>query len=727
MVAEGNPYERIESVRAVSQKLRWMSDIRNGKHSSLSAGATEFVPAAPFAGRSTKAAALVTLSPAAAEFLPEGDVQHWGWNGSWSHESSWTGGSWTPSQSQSYPSANGGNVNSWTGVASSPTCWFNDDAYSTDSSRSDSEPEADEADDGAHGGPVEASGGACSPELHGLTAQADKELADDDEFDSFSEDDGTDASLPRTPADVNSDTEAGCAHAPDTVSEIPASSSRDDGGADLRAAGRTAHATPEELEKHYAGEEVQASANDISACKYDIGFMLAMRPATSSLSSLELPRCEQVGCTEDVPDFLRRREEAEENVEEKWRAARSGEAPRTRSRTAQDAKQTKSEKNAKQAGDLSQASAMKLEVSDSSWAAQMARRKALSKESSDDSFVKNMRSILNKLTVEKFDTLSDQIIEFVSQSDRPNRGIPLLMQLVFEKATTQHHFINMYVGLCVKLHKWLTENDHIDGAEPEAESGRKAWLTRAHTLGPEVLLRGFDGASGCLMVKYKTKMLGNIRLVGELIRHGMLAPKIAIAVASELARDDPAVRSERLETLATFLETVGVALDDPSWKHHHELELVFEQVTRACSDQTVPRRVRCLLQDVLDLRYGGWKSKRCGAKSISSNYHEVHNIQTESSDSRRQTVAGGKTSARKRRRRLPKFMRRQKQTKPLDGIPAKACPAEQRSRLLHLGASGILEDSRDFATHPFAPCSDSRRTTQSISAEAAQTCHALQP
>eukprot|EP00439_Symbiodinium_sp_Y106_P066919 s740_g10.t11 len=598
MVAEGNPYERIESVRAVSQKLRWMSDIRNGKHSSLSAGATEFVPAAPFAGRSTKAAALVTLSPAAAEFLPEGDVQHWGWNGSWSHESSWTGGSWTPSQSQSYPSANGGNVNSWTGVASSPTCWFNDDAYSTDSSRSDSEPEADEADDGAHGGPVEASGGACSPELHGLTAQADKELADDDEFDSFSEDDGTDASLPRTPADVNSDTEAGCAHAPDTVSEIPASSSRDDGGADLRAAGRTAHATPEELEKHYAGEEVQASANDISACKYDIGFMLAMRPATSSLSSLELPRCEQVGCTEDVPDFLRRREEAEENVEEKWRAARSGEAPRTRSRTAQDAKQTKSEKNAKQAGDLSQASAMKLEVSDSSWAAQMARRKALSKESSDDSFVKNMRSILNKLTVEKFDTLSDQIIEFVSQSDRPNRGIPLLMQLVFEKATTQHHFINMYVGLCVKLHKWLTENDHIDGAEPEAESGRK------------VLLRGFDGASGCLMVKYKTKMLGNIRLVGELIRHGMLAPKIAIAVASELARDDPAVRSERLETLATFLETVGVALDDPSWKHHHELELVFEQVTRACSDQTVPRRVRCLLQDVLDLRYGGWKSKR---------------------------------------------------------------------------------------------------------------------
>lgn len=74
--------------------------------------------------------------------------------------------------------------------------------------------------------------------------------------------------------------------------------------------------------------------------------------------------------------------------------------------------------------------------------------------------------------------------------------------------------------------------------------------------------------------------------------------------------DDPAVRGERLETLATFLETVGVALDDPSWKHHGELETVFTEVERASADKSVPRRVRCLLQDVLDLRKEGWKSQR---------------------------------------------------------------------------------------------------------------------
>ncbi|CAE7449087.1 tif471 [Symbiodinium natans] len=600
---------RIDTVLAVSEKLRWMSDVRIGNNTSLSAGATEFVPAAPFAGRSTKAAAYAALSPTAAEFLPEGDARQWGWNGSWSQSGTWTGGSW-PGQGYS---TNGGDINGWAGAAASPTCWFNDDAYSTDSSHSDSEPEAD-AD--------EAQGGAELHVLHQACEVPNNEIAgDDDDFDSFSEDDGVDASLPRT---ATSDGEAEHVVPSSRVDVIskPACAAGVEGSDDGPASEEKCRSdavfarSREELVQSCTAEELQASGDKSIGCKYDIRFMLAMRPPVAdSETSLQLPRCEQVRPEEDVPDFLRRREDSEPNEEESWRATRSGEASKNRSRTAQDSKQTKSDKSDRSTKQDAQASAMKLEVSDNSWAAQIARRKALSKESSDDSFVKNMRSVLNKLTVEKFDTLSDQIIDLVSQSDRPNHGIPLLMQLVFEKATTQHHFINMYVGLCVKLHKWLTDSDHIDGAESQSNF-KRVLLNQCQSSFEQYLEppEGFDGLTGDELyeaqVKYKTKMLGNIRLVGELIRHGMLAPKIAIAVASELARDDPAVRSERLETLATFLETVGVALDDPSWKHHHELEMVFEEVVRACSDDTVPRRVRCLLQDVLDLRNGGWKSKR---------------------------------------------------------------------------------------------------------------------
>ena len=40
--------------------------------------------------------------------------------------------------------------------------------------------------------------------------------------------------------------------------------------------------------------------------------------------------------------------------------------------------------------------------------------------------------------------------------------------------------------MCVKLHKWLTENDHIDGAEPEAESDPKAVARERTGFRPEV-------------------------------------------------------------------------------------------------------------------------------------------------------------------------------------------------------------------------------------------------
>eukprot|EP00913_Durusdinium_trenchii_P018176 g17077.t1 len=372
---------------------------------------------------------------------------------------------------------------------------------------------------------------------------------------------------------------------------------------------------------------------DSPQCKYDLDLMLAVRRAVAaSDSSCSQLRWSTQAHLETTPDWLRRRAEADAEPREErphlsaekngkdWRArgGAPGEVTKSR-RRGQEGKTPKSEKP-DSGSDLIRL-APKLEVSETSWAAQIAKRKAeLEKESSDDSFVKSIRSILNKLTVEKFDTLSDQIVELIAQSQRPNRGIPLLMQLVFEKATTQHHFINMwppesganssdiwclsawtrYVSLCVKLHKWLTDN--VDVAESQSNF-KRVLLNQCQTSFEQYLEppEGFEGLVGDdlyeAQVKYKTKMLGNIRLVGQLIRHGMLAPKIAIAVATELAGEDPAVRGERLETLATFLETVGVALDDPSWKHHSELELVFTEVERASADKSVPRRVRCLLQD----------------------------------------------------------------------------------------------------------------------------------
>ena len=70
------------------------------------------------------------------------------------------------------------------------------------------------------------------------------------------------------------------------------------------------------------------------------------------------------------------------------------------------------------------------------------------------------------------------------------------------------------------------------------------------------------------LVKYKTKMLGNIKLVGELIRAKMIATRIAKCVCDDLLCEDNLATNERLETLAVFVETVGPVLDNEGWQYY---------------------------------------------------------------------------------------------------------------------------------------------------------------
>merc|ERR1719487_511463 len=70
-----------------------------------------------------------------------------------------------------------------------------------------------------------------------------------------------------------------------------------------------------------------------------------------------------------------------------------------------------------------------------------------------------MKLILNKLTIEKFPTLSRQL---VSCGIRTTSHLEILIHEVFEKATTQHHFINMYADLCEVLHSHFSKQPVTD-------------------------------------------------------------------------------------------------------------------------------------------------------------------------------------------------------------------------------------------------------------------------
>ena len=66
---------------------------------------------------------------------------------------------------------------------------------------------------------------------------------------------------------------------------------------------------------------------------------------------------------------------------------------------------------------------------------------------------RKVKALLNKLTMEKFDSISDQILEWANKSEQESDGRILrqVIALVFEKATDEAAWSSMYALLCRKV------------------------------------------------------------------------------------------------------------------------------------------------------------------------------------------------------------------------------------------------------------------------------------
>jgi len=188
--------------------------------------------------------------------------------------------------------------------------------------------------------------------------------------------------------------------------------------------------------------------------------------------------------------------------------------------------------------------------------------------------------------------------------------LELLIREVFEKATTQHHFIDMYADLCVVLQQHFAE--HSISSDPNINL-KKILLNACQTSFEKHLnvpsnistLEGEEKDAAEQM--YKRRMIGNIKLVGALSVRKMLASKILLCIIQELLHVGI---PEALESLAALLTVVGATFDRPDSQHSVVFSGIFSQVETLTKDTSVKPRVRCLLRDVLELRAASWQDKK---------------------------------------------------------------------------------------------------------------------
>ncbi|KAJ8438502.1 hypothetical protein Cgig2_008989 [Carnegiea gigantea] len=240
---------------------------------------------------------------------------------------------------------------------------------------------------------------------------------------------------------------------------------------------------------------------------------------------------------------------------------------------------------------------------------------------------RRLKAILNKLTPQNFEKLFEQVKEVNIDNAVTLTGV---ISQIFDKALMEPTFCEMYANFCSHLAMELpdlsVENEKItfrrlllNKCQEEFERGERE----------EEEANKADGEGGNKQseeereekrLKARRRMLGNIRLIGELYKKRMLTERIMHECIKKLLGQYQNPDEENIEALCKLMSTIGEMIDHPKAKEH--MDAYFDIMGQLSNNMKLSSRVRFLLKDAIDLRKNKWQQRRKveGPKKI----EEVH-------------------------------------------------------------------------------------------------------
>ncbi|RLM53057.1 hypothetical protein C2845_PMPSC006796 [Panicum miliaceum] len=336
-----------------------------------------------------------------------------------------------------------------------------------------------------------------------------------------------------------------------------------------------------------------------------------------------------------------------------------------------------------------------------------AERKYVVGKVSDEEETKQrqLKAILNKLTPQNFEKLFEQVKEVNIDSVATLTGV---ISQIFDKALMEPTFCEMYANFCFHLAGALPDfsedNEKItfkrlllNKCQEEFERGERE-EAEADKTEEEGEIKQTKEEREEKRIRARRRMLGNIRLIGELYKKRMLTERIMHECIKKLFGnyDDP--DEENIEALCKLMSTIGEMIDHVKAKEH--MDAYFDIMHKMSTSQKLSSRVRFMLRDSIDLRKNKWQQRRKveGPKKI----EEVHRDAAQERHAQSSRLGRGPAVSSVPRRGAP----------PMDygprGSSALASPSSQQGSIRGMpphsrgfGSQDIRQDIRFEERHQF--------------------------
>eukprot|EP00484_Ammonia_sp_Unknown_P010283 CAMPEP_0197072268 /NCGR_PEP_ID=MMETSP1384-20130603/210010_1 /TAXON_ID=29189 /ORGANISM="Ammonia sp." /LENGTH=970 /DNA_ID=CAMNT_0042511085 /DNA_START=86 /DNA_END=2995 /DNA_ORIENTATION=- len=224
---------------------------------------------------------------------------------------------------------------------------------------------------------------------------------------------------------------------------------------------------------------------------------------------------------------------------------------------------------------------------------------------------------LNKITLDNFDNLSEQIMKIFEEEIRNTEQLTKLVTLIFEKTVQEHVYGPLYAKLCVALsskNKSFEEIAFVNGKKETKEVDFKNVLVKVCQTEFQkgkrkaVFTDEMDETDReNELIKQKKILMGTMKFIGQLYLKELLPSQIMTVCLRHLVGQQKPSEDD-IEGACTLLETVGPTLDTDSNVNKSELTKYYsklKQIERNNKFYTV--RIRMLAQNLIDLRKSEWK------------------------------------------------------------------------------------------------------------------------